>query len=330
MKKTETIGLAILSLTLCGCSYFHIGETKKEQSVTATTAPSPLQEKIAAYTARVQAGLDDRVAGTMPKAAPIVPDTQPATRPAHVEAATQPATMPSQASTRPAEVAATRPASIQEILPLLRQRAAEQSQNLSLAMAIRLLEDSLSPVPLAPIPGTPMTQDERIVADLTNALRAINSQPTDNMATRAAPIIELAKAYAAEGDLKIPVLALASRVDSYGVYLQINDKLPAGKRTAALLYCELRNFVSTKDDKGFTTRLTQQDTLLTSDGMLVWRSNPEQYVDVCRNARQDFYSVKRVTFPESLPAGRYTLKMVVTDQASNKIATASINIQIGG
>lgn len=356
--KTAHVLCLLSAVTLAACST-HVVQPPQKNAVTTQPAGGPqLQGDIAAYTARVQEGLDEREKGValskLPKAAELNPATTfPATQPA-----SQPATRAAQAKTQPLEkepahaaantpehvattapaVAATRPATIQDLLPLLRARVESQPQNLQLAMSLKLLEESLSPMP-APMPGAtatpgvapavPQTQDERILSDLSAVLRSVPSQSTQNIATRTAPLIDLARQYASEGDLKIPTLALATRVDSFGVYQPMAAHPPAGRRTPAVLYCEVSNFSSAKTDDGYTTKLAHQDTLLTSDGMLVWRSNPEQVTDVCRNERHDFYLVKRINFPEALPVGQYVLKLTVTDLASQKIATASMNVTVG-
>lgn len=361
MKTITIIASLLAAATLSACGTRVIEPPKKDISATQPAGDSQLQGKIAAYTSRVQEGLDEREKGValsqLPKARELTstttfPATAPASQPAARESSPQikpqekapapavenkPAETPSAA--RP--VAATRPATVQDLLPLLRERAAAQPQNLSLAMSLKLLEESIMPIPAPNASGAapatqpfvpymvPQPQDERLLNDLAAILRNTPAQSTQNMATRTAPLLDLAKTYAAEGDLKIPVLALTSRVDSFGVYQPMEGRLPAGRRTPAVLYCEVSNFLSTKSDDGYTTKLAHQDTLLTSDGMLVWRSNPEQIVDTCRNARQDFYLVKRINFPEALPVGSYVLKLTVTDQQSNKIASASINITVG-
>lgn len=352
MKIACTAIMFIAFGMLASCST-HTTETGKKDGATTQQADgSKLQGQIAAYTSRIQEGLDERQKGAalshLPKAAELTPGTTfPSTQPAS-ESTTQSATQAAASSTHadPSATsanasaqsaatapAATRPASIQDLLPLLHERVQAQPQNLSLAMSLKLLDEALSPIPSAAtpttLPVTPMSQDERLMTDLATVLRTVPTQSTQNMATRSAPLIELAKLYASEGDLKIPIMTLASRVDSFGVYQPMEPRLPSGRRTPTLLYFEVSNFVNVKADNGFTTRLAYQDTLLTSDGMLVWRSNPEQTVDVCRNARHDFYMVKRITFPEALPVGQYVLKITVTDQASNKIATASMNVSVG-
>ena len=71
------------------------------------------------------------------------------------------------------------------------------------------------------------------------------------MALRAAPLVQAAMKWQADADLKLPVLALASRVDSYGVFQRLEPKFPAGKKQTVIIYCEVANFVPKKTDDGW-------------------------------------------------------------------------------
>jgi hypothetical protein len=85
------------------------------------------------------------------------------------------------------------------------------------------------------------------------------------------------------------------------------------------------NFASKKAEDGwYTTNLSQQETLITDDGLLVWRPNAEEVEDRSLNQRHDFYLVKKLTLPETLAAGKYTLRMSVTDRNTNKISMVSM------
>ena len=126
-------------------------------------------------------------------------------------------------------------------------------------------------------------------------------------------------------------LRLKLRVDSFGVYTAVEPKFEQGRRQTVIIYCEVSNFASTKtDDNWFNTRLTQQETLVTDDGLnlLVWRSNPDEIEDRSLNQRRDFYLVKKLTIPENLAAGKYTLIMSVTDKNSSKHSTVNLPIEI--
>ena len=111
----------------------------------------------------------------------------------------------------------------------------------------------------------------------------------------------------------------------------MEPKFASGQRHVVIIYCEVANFATRKTEEGlFQTHLAQQDTLITDDGLLVWRPNPEEIEDRSRNQRRDFYLVKKLTLPETLAIGKYTLRMAVTDKLSNKVAMSTIAIEIVG
>ena len=123
----------------------------------------------------------------------------------------------------------------------------------------------------------------------------------------AVPIVDAAQGWQETADLALPRLVLATRVDSFGVFTPITGTFEQGKRHTVIIYCEVANFASKKGDDGwYSTKLTQQETLFTEDGLLVWRPNAEDVEDRSLNQRHDFYLVKKLTIPETLAAGKYT------------------------
>ena len=105
--------------------------------------------------------------------------------------------------------------------------------------------------------------------------------------------------------------------------------LSRASRHTVIIYCEVNNFGSKKSDDGwYTTKLSQQESLITEDKLLVWRPNAEEVEDRSLNQRRDFYLVKKLTLPETLAAGKYTLRMDVTDAITGKRAIQSMDIQL--
>ncbi len=149
------------------------------------------------------------------------------------------------------------------------------------------------------------------------------------LADRASPLVDAAKKWQADADLALPKLALASRVDSFGVYTPVDAKFQQGVKRTVIIYCEVANFACKKADDGwYETRLSQQDTLITDDGLLIWRPTAEEVQDRSMNQRRDFYLVKKLTIPDTLAAGKYTLRMSVTDRTTNKIAMINMPVEI--
>jgi hypothetical protein len=218
-------------------------------------------------------------------------------------------------------------ASVDDALAVLRKNAGEHP-TLSTALALALLENkpdgqagdllkSLTPA------------DQKLAADLLAALDTMKTpQPNASLSDRAAPLRETVAKWQAETDLTLPRLALATRVDSFGVFTEAPSAFEQGKRHTVIIYCEVANFGSQKEGDWYATRLSQQESLITEDGLLVWRPNPEDIEDRSRNQRHDFYLVKKLTLPETLAAGKYILRMTVTDKTRNKTAVINRPIEI--
>ncbi len=211
-----------------------------------------------------------------------------------------------------------------EALAVLRKHAAERGLNGALALA--LLDggtgkgDALAT--LAPV-------DQQVVGDLLGALdRMAVEAPGETLSDRAGPLLDAAKRWQADADLTLPKLALASRVDSFGVYTPAEATFEGGRRHSVIIYCEVANFQSDKKEGWYTTKLAQQESLIAADGLVVWRPSAEEVEDKSMNQRRDFYLVKKMTIPDNLGAGKYTLRMTVTDRTSGKLAMVTMPLEI--
>jgi len=171
--------------------------------------------------------------------------------------------------------------------------------------------------------------DQQIYQDLLASLNNLDPAAIAPLANRVAPLIETAQKWQTEADITLPKLVLATRVESYGVYTPIDAKFKAGEKHTAIIYCEVANFSTKKSgDNWYETRLSQQETLATEDGLLLWRPNAETVEDRSMNQRRDFYLVKKITIPDNLAVGKYALRMSVTDLNTNKIAVVNLPIEI--
>lgn len=287
-----------------------------------------------------------KVENPTPAVAPPVVAAPPTTRSGEennavtAENPTSAAAMAAMTATPPVEVVPPPPpppppATMETLLELLHKRVVSQPGAIQYALALQLLESAETAKPANPANLSGLsTTDQKFVSELTNAImqataRSAATGAKVTLPERAAPLVEAAKAWQAQEDLKLPTLVLASRVDSYGVYTQVAPRFEVGKRHVAIIYCEVANFTSKRTEDGFyQTRLAQQDTLVTEDNLLVWRPNPEEIEDRSHNLRHDFYLVKKMTLPETLAVGKYTLRMSVTDKISNKISMISMPIEI--
>ncbi len=224
--------------------------------------------------------------------------------------------------------------SIDAVLDLLRRRVQARPQQLNYSLALALLETAEMRKTDDPVFATLNPSDQKLIGDVTNAVEAISAQPTGPAATladRAAPLLSASQKWQNDADLKLPRLSLATRVDSFGVYTPVEPRFEYGRRQTVIIYCEVANFSARRADDGwYETLLSQQDTLTTDDGLLVWRPNPEDAQDRSMNQRKDFYLVKKLTLPENLAIGKYTLKMSVTDKLAKKRAEVTMPIEIYG
>ncbi len=137
---------------------------------------------------------------------------------------------------------------MEDALDVLRKRvAAHPSLNTALAVALldtggdktAELAKSLSPA------------DQKVFTDLLAALQGMsdsaNAGTTGAAATlaeRAAPLVNAAKKWQADADLSLPRLALASRVDSFGVFTAVEPKFEQGKKHTVIIYCDVANLSS--------------------------------------------------------------------------------------
>ncbi len=131
-------------------------------------------------------------------------------------------------------------------------------------------------------------------------------------------------------DLSIPRMILCSRVDSFGAYSPIEPaSFLRGAPVAAVVYCELTNFISKLDEEGqHVTHLSQRIELLDEGGQRVWLREEQEIVDRCRNKREDFFLAPVVQIRESLPAGTYHLRVEIQDRESGKVTSASTPLTV--
>jgi hypothetical protein len=126
-------------------------------------------------------------------------------------------------------------------------------------------------------------------------------------------------------------LALCTKVDAFGRYEPIDPaRFPAGRSSNAVVYCEVDNLSSqlNAEKKQWQTDLTQEVVLYTESGMQVWADKPAQLHDYCRTRRDDFFVSKMITLPDNLSIGSYLLKVTIVDQQNNRVAEASLPVQI--
>lgn len=135
-----------------------------------------------------------------------------------------------------------------------------------------------------------------------------------------------------EAELLVPVVALCSRVTTFGVY----DPLPEGslkpyQANRAIVYCEVDNFTTEEaGNEGYRSLLATRIELFTDDGKSVWSHEEERIEDTSQQRREDFFLAQLVTLPADLGPGDYVLKVAVTDVLSSKTNEGVHRFHIGG
>lgn len=132
-------------------------------------------------------------------------------------------------------------------------------------------------------------------------------------------------------ELTIPSVALCSRVQTFGIYDEISSgHLRARQVNRVIVYCEVDHFKSRHDDSSnqFRTELGSHLELFTADGRSVWSQTEDRIVDLSRQQREDFFLAQLVSFPASLSAGEYVLKVSITDLQAQKTTEAVHRFEI--
>ncbi len=356
LKTAAALALATGAGAIGGCAMFH---TKPQPAAVKDAPAAPLSPQQEAalrgqnYTAQINADMDNLDAEKFrkPGSASPTPTTQPTladkpatTQPATAQASTQPAavaqatTQPSplaQATTRPAPLPAPKPIIVRvdptfpEAMRIVRKHIAAHP-TLNTALALALLDTSEGKAPNSALASALSPSDQQLLSDLLGALQGMTPiSPSAALPDRAAPLIDAARQWQGHHDISIPKLVLASRVDSFGVYTPVEPKFSQGTPHTVILYCEIANFTSQKNAEGlYETKLTQQESLIASDGLIMYRASPEDVDDRSFNQRHDFYLVKKITLPDTLAIGQYTLHMDVTDRLANMLGVAKMTVEI--
>ncbi|MEM8739629.1 MAG: hypothetical protein AAGG38_14295 [Planctomycetota bacterium] len=124
---------------------------------------------------------------------------------------------------------------------------------------------------------------------------------------------------------------LCRSVSGYGIYEPLaGHNFLAGQANRAIVYVEVEDFdTQAADQDQREVRLTQELIVYKEDdGLAVWRHEPTDIVDVSRNRRRDFYVVQMITLPARLSAGRYRLKIRITDQHGDSVDETTLRVNV--
>lgn len=134
-----------------------------------------------------------------------------------------------------------------------------------------------------------------------------------------------------DAELELPVLALCSKVTTFGVYTELSENaLQPYRANRAIIYCEVRNLATERDaGDSYRSLLATRLELFSADGQSLWTHEEQRIDDVARRPREDFFIAQLVTFPPTLAPGQYTLKATVTDLIGNKTNETTRAVTVG-
>ena len=127
-------------------------------------------------------------------------------------------------------------------------------------------------------------------------------------------------------DLKLPSVALCTRVSGFGDYDEWSDRADedatytfiAHNRQPVIIYAEMEGFESELNDRELWETVTSQHLTIYSDrdGIPVWKEDWQTAADRSQNQRRDYFTVQQLMLPTGLSVGKYHLKLRVRDEKS--------------
>jgi hypothetical protein len=186
--------------------------------------------------------------------------------------------------------------------------------------------DSLSPIPGA----SPTEQDywSKQLFALTTYFD-ISRQP-DAKQRAAGTLVHLDQARAKLSELaalQIRNLTFVDSIDGFGLYKphEITKFKPNEQVT---LYAEVDNFRSESTKDGYRTKLGTSYEIVDPTGRRVDGAQFQDVEDICRSERHDYHMRYDLALPERIYPGTYELRLIITDQLSNKIGQSSLSFEI--
>jgi hypothetical protein len=136
-----------------------------------------------------------------------------------------------------------------------------------------------------------------------------------------------ARALQEQAPLQITGLRLCRKVRGYGDYDPVDAELRP--KQGVVLYCELNGVAAEEKDGLFHSRLDATISLEKPDSDVpVWSQSLERAVDVCRRRRLDYYVAYRLSLPDSVDPGTYTLTVRQHDAVADRDVTESMELVV--
>ncbi len=118
------------------------------------------------------------------------------------------------------------------------------------------------------------------------------------------------------GELQLSDLQVCRAVRGYGQYDKFEPaQFLAGRANEVVIYNELRNFISRREDDGrYHAEFSLRTRVMTRTGDTVVDLEDPQIVDRCQTRRRDCFIPRLVRLPATLAPGDYVVKSTVVDK----------------
>ena len=153
------------------------------------------------------------------------------------------------------------------------------------------------------------------------------AKPEHRATEAAVALSESIDALAEKADLGISEPVFCRAVHSFGNYEEF-DQANFHAGDGVVVYWECKHFTSVETSEGYRTKMKAEFEILDSLGNRRHQFEQKFKDDVCRGRRHDYFNVVVFEWPRDLPPGEYTLKVTVTDLASDKVAEKQRRFQI--
>ena len=184
---------------------------------------------------------------------------------------------------------------------------------------------------------SPLPQEDREIVSalldgLSNFRNGIRTGGNALLSQKVAPLVDMADRVRSQTTLSIPSLVLCRDVKQFGVYQPFeNNRFPLGEKHLVVVYCEVANFVSQLNSRSMWETKLKYEVLLYTDSdaaLQVWQQKSTPVIDHSHSRRRDFFIAKLLELPQDLPIGGYLMKVSIIDDTANRIAEATVPLQI--
>ncbi len=303
--------------------------------MSAATVPAP-----APATAMQEAESDDSASSVEASAVEPAP---PAAPPKLRDAAVRPAESrePSTSSARPPERTSVNAAAVAQHAPISLEQFVSQwpidgtdssfAKQLDLRVLRALAGDyEAARQPLTCVSDAQQAMAARLVESLIAIRDAHDGDPVGAAVKVREQIDQLRDNLRRLCELRISTLAICREVRGYGDYRPIEPAhFPAGAASEFVLYCELQDFVSEKQEDGlYHAQFDMRTVLLNRSGEVVLEIRDDGVQDRCRQPRQDCFIPRLVRLPATLGPGEYVAKVTVVDTLGDKLAESRVTLKV--